>query len=288
VAFLFILRQKIPMEPLWERFFADGNDSYSIYTHPSWWADEFPQRSLFHNRSIATKEVKRFDISLVDVVRRLLAFALLDTGRANLWFVLVSEACIPVRSFPFVYNYLMNSSTSFIESFSPLERFKRWDPEPVFEMGQLRKGELWMAMHRRHAGMVVGDVKFYRKFKADCRNDCTLDEQYTQTLLHCLDPKGIANRSVTYADWSNPNHGGSPLRHTAALINATLFEKIQNRTENLDGQYMDSSDDFNHTMKTCVYNGLPHSPCFLFARKFSGDEGDVHALLDLPKSVLGY
>jgi hypothetical protein len=46
-----------------------------------------------------------------------------------------------------------------------------------------------MAMHRRHAGMVVGDVKFYRKFKADCRNDCTLDEQYTQTLLHCLDPK---------------------------------------------------------------------------------------------------
>jgi hypothetical protein len=36
--------------------------------------------------------------------------------------VLVSEACIPVRSFPFVYNYLMNSSTSFIESFSPLER----------------------------------------------------------------------------------------------------------------------------------------------------------------------
>jgi hypothetical protein len=122
VAFLFILRQKIPMEPLWERFFADGNDSYSIYTHPSWWADEFPQRSLFHNRSIATKEVKRFDISLVDVVRRLLAFALLDTGRAHLWFVLVSEACIPVRSFPFVYNYLMNSSTSFIESFSPLER----------------------------------------------------------------------------------------------------------------------------------------------------------------------
>lgn len=44
-------------------------------------------------------------------------------------------------------------------------------------------------MHRRHAGMVVGDVTFYRKFKADCRDDCVLDEEYVQTLLHILDPK---------------------------------------------------------------------------------------------------
>ena len=71
-------------------------------------------------------------------------------------------------------------------------RFKHWNPEPVFRIEQLQKGELWMAMHRRHAGMVVGDVTFYRKFKGDCSVEgviCTLDEQYTQTLLHCLDPE---------------------------------------------------------------------------------------------------
>ncbi len=68
-------------------------------------------------------------------------------------------------------------------------RFKRWKTEPLFKTQELRKGELWMSMHRRHAGMVVGDVTFYRKFKADCRNDCVLDEEYVQTLLHCLDPK---------------------------------------------------------------------------------------------------
>lgn len=123
IAFLFVLRQKIPLEPLWERFFAGAdNDSYSIYTHASWWVDEFPKTSVFYNKSISTKPVSRFDISLVDVVRRLMAFALLDTGKANLWFVLVSEACIPVRSFPYVYDYFMNSTTSFVESFSPLER----------------------------------------------------------------------------------------------------------------------------------------------------------------------
>lgn len=76
---------------------------------------------------------------------------------------------------------------------------------------------------------------------------------------------------------------------TAQLINSTLITTIQNRTENLDGQYWDSSDDWNHTIwRDCVYNGRPHSPCFLFARKFSGEKEDVQALLNLPKSVLGY
>lgn len=67
-------------------------------------------------------------------------------------------------------------------------RFKRWNPMPLFRKDQLRKGELWMSMHRRHAGMVVGDMTFYRKFKQDCVDDCTLDEEYTQTLLSVLDP----------------------------------------------------------------------------------------------------
>jgi len=107
--------------------------------------------------------------------------------------------------------------------------------------------------------------------------------------MECCDVvQGIANRSITYVDWSNPKHGGSPQRHNAKLTNTTLFEKIQRRTKNLDGQYMDSSDDVKHNMQTCVYNGQSHSPCFLFARKFSGDFVDVEALLEIPKSILGY
>lgn len=121
VAFLFILRGRIPLKQMWERFFGEADEeAYSIYTHMSVneGKEEFPETSVFHNRAIPSKEVHRFTISLVDVVRRLLAFALLDTARANMWFVVVSDACIPVRSFPYVYNYYMNSTTSFVEAFS--------------------------------------------------------------------------------------------------------------------------------------------------------------------------
>lgn len=104
--------------------------------------------------------------------------------------------------------------------------------------------------------------------------------------------QGIANRSVTYVDWSNPNHGASPATLVVANITAKFFRKVQNRTENLDGQYIDSSDDYfshaTYTMQTCVYNGQPHSPCFLFARKFSGEAQDVAPFASIPATVLGY
>jgi hypothetical protein len=124
VAFLFITMKKVSHEALWERFFAGADaESYSIYTHnSSVLPDEYSNTSIFYNTSIPSKPTWRFTITLVDVFRRLMAFALLDTARANMWFVLLSETCIPVRSFPYVYDYFMNSTTSFVGGFSPQER----------------------------------------------------------------------------------------------------------------------------------------------------------------------
>lgn len=69
-------------------------------------------------------------------------------------------------------------------------RFKKWEKwEPVIKKEDLRKGELWMSMHRRHAGMVVGDVTYYRKFKLDCHHECVKDEMFAQTLLYIKDPQ---------------------------------------------------------------------------------------------------
>lgn len=125
IAFLFITRQKLPHEALWERFFAGVDpELYSIYMHNSTVVEEpgYSNSSVFYQRAVPTKPVWRFTVQLVDTFRRLMAFALLDTDRANMWFVLLSESCIPVRSFPFVYDYFMNSTTSFVEGFYPQQR----------------------------------------------------------------------------------------------------------------------------------------------------------------------
>ena len=72
-------------------------------------------------------------------------------------------------------------------------KYEKW--EPVVEKKDVRKGELWMSMHRRHAGMVVGDVTFYRKFKLDCHTECVKDEMFAQTLLHVKDPQ-VRTRAI--------------------------------------------------------------------------------------------
>lgn len=54
-------------------------------------------------------------MSVVDAERRLMAAALQDP--ANQRFVLLSESCVPLRSFGFVQKYLLGNSKSFLDMF---------------------------------------------------------------------------------------------------------------------------------------------------------------------------
>lgn len=184
VAFLFITRDRLPHEALWRRFFRGHEDRYSVYVHsrPDY---ESPSESLFHNHHVPSEGVRRLSMSLVRAMRRLLAYAIVDPdhGPSNSWFVYACEATVPIRSFDFVYEYLTNSQQSFVESFLPHRKYLTWDTEPEFRNSSLRKGELWMAVHARHAVMILNDTTIFNKFNTSCKAWCGPDEQYIQTLL---------------------------------------------------------------------------------------------------------
>lgn len=56
VAFMFMTKGKMPLMPLWERFFKGYNKKFSIYVHVSSGLHEEPQESsVFHGRSIPSK-----------------------------------------------------------------------------------------------------------------------------------------------------------------------------------------------------------------------------------------
>ncbi|MBA0835967.1 hypothetical protein Goarm_008215 [Gossypium armourianum] len=84
IAFLFLTPGTLPFELLWDKFF----------------------------------RVDWGKISMVDAERRLLAHALLDPD--NLQFVLLSDSCVPLHNFDYVYNYLMHTNVSFIDCFVDL------------------------------------------------------------------------------------------------------------------------------------------------------------------------
>ncbi|VAI88516.1 unnamed protein product [Triticum turgidum subsp. durum] len=214
------------------------------------------------------QEVSWGSITLVDAEKRLLANALLDFSNER--FVLLSESCIPVFNFPTVYEYLINSEQSFVESYNidtpqSAGRYnRRMAPHILPE--QWRKGSEWFELNRELAVRVVADYKYYSIFRKHCRPSCYPDEHYIPTYLHLFHGSLNANRTITWVDWSRG--GPHPARYGAGNINVDFIKAIRN----------------NGTQ--CLYNSKHTSVCYLFARKFAPSA--LGPLMNLTSTVLDF
>ena len=122
-------------------------------------------------------------------------------------------------------------------------------------MSDWRKGSQWFEINRELVLRIVEDNTYYPKLKGS---------HYFQTMLTINTPHLLANRSLTYVDWSRG--GAHPTTFGKDDIKEEFFKKI------LQDQ-------------TCLYNNQPSSLCFLFARKFAPNA--LGPLLDIAPKALG-
>ncbi|KAK3140335.1 hypothetical protein QOZ80_5AG0399510 [Eleusine coracana subsp. coracana] len=274
VAFMFLTRGPLPLAPLWERFFAGGDRRrFSVYVHSTpGYRPDFPPESVFYRRQVPSQVTRWGETSMCDAERRLLANALLDPGNER--FVLLSESCVPLTAFPAAYAYLTRSHHSFVGAFDdpgPHGRGRyRAGLAPEIRRHQWRKGAQWFELARDLAVDVVADGRYYPKFKEHCRPPCYVDEHYLPTVLSLVAPARIANRTVTWVDWSRG--GAHPATFGAGDVDEAFLGRITNTTTT--------------TGRPCMYNGQPAEVCFLFARKFAPSALDP--LLALAPKMLGY
>ncbi|KAA8521304.1 hypothetical protein F0562_011950 [Nyssa sinensis] len=268
IAFMFLTKGPLPLAPLWERFFKGHKGLYSIYIHslPSYQAN-FSSSSVFYRRQIPSQIAEWGKTSMCDAERRLLANALLDVS--NEWFVLLSESCIPLYNFGVIYHYILKSKYSFIGAFDDPGPYGRGRYNkymaPEVNITQWRKGSQWFEINRRLAIYIVEDTTFYPKFAELCKPACYVDEHYFPTMLTIQAAKLLANRSITWVDWSR----GGP--HPATFGRTDITEEFLKRI--LGGH-------------SCIYNDRPSSICFLFARKFAPSA--LEPLLMLAQDFLGF
>lgn len=268
IAFMFLTKGPLPLAPLWERFFRGHEGLYSVYIHslPSFEA-EFPSSSVFYRRQIPSQVAEWGRMSMCDAERRLLANALLDIS--NEWFILLSESCIPLYNFSVIYQYIMKSKHSFMGAFDDPGPFGRgrynYNMVPEVNISKWRKGSQWFEVNRKLAINIVEDVTYYPKFERFCRPACYVDEHYFPTMLTIQTPNLLANRSITWVDWSRG--GPHPGTFGRSDITEDFFKRI------LEGHQ-------------CKYNDQPSSICFLFARKFAPSA--MEPLLQIAQKVLGF
>ncbi|KAJ6915164.1 hypothetical protein NC651_017218 [Populus alba x Populus x berolinensis] len=149
-----------------------------------------PFTEVFTDKVIHSKLAKRSTPNLISATRRLLSHALLHDP-SNSMFALLSPSCIHLHSFNFTYRILTNSGKSFIEILD-IEggAYDRWAargeesmlPEVGFK--DFRIGSQFWVLTRKHARMVVRDIRIWPKFNQTClREDtCYPEEHYFPTL----------------------------------------------------------------------------------------------------------
>ncbi|CAN1825500.1 Glycosyltransferase BC10 [Linum perenne] len=241
IAFMFLTPNVLPFEKLWEKFFEGHEERFTIYIHSSRNKPVHTSR-YFAGRDIHSDKVEWGKISMVDAERRLLAHALLDPD--NHQFILLSDSCVPLRTFNYVYNFLMFTNVSYIDSYV--------DPGPH---GNGRYSE--------HMSPEVHYADFRKGAQPNMNGkNCYADEHYLQTFFTMIDPHGIAKWSVTHVDWSEGKW--HPRSYRAGDI---TYNFLKNLTTVDEAIHVTSEGKKKTTWRPCLWNGVKR-PCYLFARKF--------------------
>ncbi|PIN26622.1 hypothetical protein CDL12_00602 [Handroanthus impetiginosus] len=269
IAFLFLTNTDLHFAPLWQLFFQSNEPLYNIYIHADPSSNITSPGGVFSGRFIAAQKTQRAHPTLISAARRLLATALLDDP-LNSYFAVVSQYCIPLHSFKYLYNSLFFKSPfpmhrSFIEILDGEPQI--WEryiargknvmlPEVPFE--QFRVGSQFFVLTQKHALVVVRDRRLWRKFKLPCLNldSCYPEEHYFPTLLSMEDPDGCTRYTLTRVNWTG-SVGGHPHTYGPREISPQLIHGLR-----------DSNSSYS----------------FMFARKFSPD--CLRPLMDIAEKVI--
>ncbi|KAL5229025.1 hypothetical protein ABZP36_017290 [Zizania latifolia] len=304
IAFLFLVRAGVPLDFLWDAFFRNGEEGkFSVYVHsaPGFRLDRTTTGSpYFYGRQLAKSvKVAWGEPTMVEAERMLFAAALEDP--TNQRFVLLSDSCVPLYNFSYIYTYLMASPKSFVDSFVDKTE-KRYNPSmsPAIPKDKWRKGSQWVTLIRKHAEVVVGDKHALQVFRRHCKmvvtkallrrkpnyqrlgfglrrkqiwkgatrmeHDCIPDEHYVQTLFSIKGHENeLERRTLTYTSWNQSSDPKDKMTwHPMTFEYDTASPEQINAIKGIDHV----NYQMEHRTEWCQCNGTS-VPCFLFARKFS-------------------
>ena len=157
LAFLFLIYDVINHENIWFNFFKGiSKTKYNIYIHYK--PDALETLDFFNEYKIKkskTIDTKYADISIVKAQNILIREALKD--KDNKHFIFLSGACIPLKSFNYIYNYLDTRYSYFHiagaeDCFPDCEVALKYIPRH-----HIKKASHWCILNRRH-GELLSDA----------------------------------------------------------------------------------------------------------------------------------
>lgn len=159
IAFCFLIYDIINHEELWNQFFLNvDKNKYNIYIHYKY---NVPLTYFEKYKLAKIIETAYADISLVKAQDLLLENALKDE---NDLFIFLSNSCIPLKSFNYVYN-ILNENFSYFNVSSQTQCFPRCNKTLEYMDKQyIQKASQWCILNQKHAKLLLKNQNDYIKW----------------------------------------------------------------------------------------------------------------------------
>jgi hypothetical protein len=210
VAFLFLTREELSHPRIWREYLADAGAHARIYAH-SKHPEALGPDSLLREQQVPGRVPTEWgSISLVQATLAMIRSALEDSDATHL--VLVSESCVPIKSFANFSRSLRLDARSRLAMFSHesvrrggnLDKARRLDLLEGIAPQHAWFQEQWMCLNREDA-VIVSESDWCGHFK----NVWAPDECYFSTVLSASGKspgREVLNRAVTWTRWRGGAH----------------------------------------------------------------------------------
>jgi len=206
IAFCFLIYDIINQEELWNLFFKNVDKSkYNIYIHYKY----NKQLKYFEKFKLDNCiETKYGDITLVKAQNLLLEKAIMDDK--NKLFIFVSNSCIPLKCFDFIYNNL-NEEFSYFNITPQTQCFPRCNQSlNLIDNKYIQKASQWCILNRKHAELMINNREYIKWFDYESTipdEHCYITNIYFHNLQHqIITTPNLANGATTFANWEGMDY----------------------------------------------------------------------------------
>ncbi|MGK7899666.1 MAG: tetratricopeptide repeat protein, partial [Xenococcus sp. (in: cyanobacteria)] len=223
LAFCFLTINGLNHNLVWQNFFKGYESLVNIYGHSKFNQD----LGLLHNKQIPNKIATSYFQYKMSAERELLKEALKCSQNDK--FILISESCIPLQLFDYIYNKLMtdnDKSYVTIQPTSPVYWRKTSRMMKGLKLQECRKNSQWIILNRKHAQMMIDDEILFNQV----RETFFLEEQYPSTLLNFNNQVDhILNQRTTFDDFKRGADGRPYLFSTITEFDRMLLLEAKNQ-----------------------------------------------------------
>jgi Core-2/I-Branching enzyme len=150
IALCFLTYDNLSQPKLWRNIIDNNKNKINVYIHNK--NDFVDKKYNLHQYCIKNKlkETKWGDISLVKATLLLFKEAL--KCKENSYFILLSDKCIPLYNFNYIYNHILKTKSNIISCIDRhKERFNKLKNKIFFNKKQFMKQSQWMVLERSTA-----------------------------------------------------------------------------------------------------------------------------------------